>query len=313
MADALRHGILIYNPVSGRQRAEQRVAVVRHDLRAAGFDVAPRPTAGPGDATRIALAVTRGHGLDAGAEVVFALGGDGTLRETAAGLLGSDVPLGFLPAGTVNVMTLALGLPSRLRAAARLAGHLEARQVDVGHCGEHMFLMMASCGLDAEVMARQNPARKRFWGRAAVAATAVGTWWRYTYPPIEIESDGKTERATLVAVCNIPFYGGGFRLAPAADFADGALDLVLFRGVSRVSALALARDVALRRHLGRADITVRRIQHATLTVPAHGALQVDGDAMDHASARLTRPRVFRIEVVPRCLRLLMRPGTPSKW
>ncbi len=272
----MQTGILIYNPASGRQHAERLVDQLLVDLRGQGFQLEPRPTAGPGDATRMAHATTLDLGTDAGAEVVFALGGDGTLRESAAGLVGSRVALGFLPTGTVNVMARALGVPARPRAAARQAGRLEPLAVDVGCCGSDVFLMMASCGLDAEIMARQRPSLKRFWGRSAVVATGIGAWWQYDYPSIEVAFDGQIASATLVAACNIPYYGGAFKLAPSAEMTDGKLDLVLFRGQGRRSALGLAGDVALGRHTERGDIEFQRISHAVVHLPNTARLQVDG-------------------------------------
>lgn len=271
----MRQALLLYNPVSGRQRSARLVPQVLAALEAGGFAVAPRPTAGPGDATRLAAAAVAGGDV----EVVFALGGDGTLRETAAGLRGSDVALGPLPLGTANVLALSLAIPRSPIAAARAAAAWAPRSVDVGTVGDEPFLMMLSVGLDAAVVAAQDPLWKRHLGRAAFAASGAARWWRYEYPEIEVRSGDWSTAASFVAVCNIPHYGGAFRMAPAADVCDGQLDLVLFRGRDRISTLAFARDLFFARHVDRADVEVRRVTEVEIDGPRALLAQLDGDAL----------------------------------
>ena len=103
----MRRAALIYNPTAGRQRHAQVLEAILAALRDGGFDVEPVPTGAAGEATELA----RRLAAEGGAEAVFAFGGDGTVREVAAGLLGSAVALGIMPGGTANVLALALGLP----------------------------------------------------------------------------------------------------------------------------------------------------------------------------------------------------------
>ena len=218
----MRSAALIYNPTAGRQRHEQLLDSVLSALRNGGFAVEPVPTGGPGEATRLARA--------SAAEVVFAFGGDGTVREVAAGLLGTGAALGILPGGTVNVMALALGLPRDPLAAARLAGKLEIQKLDVGLVNKAPFLMMVSAGLDASVLAGLDTRLKHRFGQGAYLWQGLQEWWRYPYHRFEVVADGEPLEASFVAVSNIPYYGGAFALAPGARPHDGRLDLVLFRG-----------------------------------------------------------------------------------
>ncbi|RMH16925.1 MAG: diacylglycerol kinase family lipid kinase [Acidobacteria bacterium] len=296
----MRRAILIYNPTAGRRRAQGRLPAIVEALDAGGFDVEARPTAAPGDATRIARQAARG-----GVETVFALGGDGTLREAAAGLLGSDLELGFLPGGTVNVMALAFGLPRDALAAARRMGGLEARRVDVGLCGGEAFLMSFSAGFDAAVMAGQSPALKRRLGPPAVFLAGLACWWRYAYPEIAFRADGAAaERAILVAALNAPYYGGAFRVAPEADMGDGRLDLLLLRAPgrrrARAATLGFWRDVALGRHLRRRDLEHRRVRSVEILTPPGIPLQLDGDV-------LAASPPLRVTLSPHRLKVLTAP------
>ena len=271
----MRSAVLIYNPKSGRQLAKRLLPQVLEVLRDGGFEVEPRATQGPGDATRLAREAVE----DSTPEAAFAMGGDGTLREVARGLLGSEVPLAPLPTGTANVLSLALGLPQQALEAARVLPGCVARSIDVGLAGNEPFLMQISAGLDAEVMARQDSAAKKRFGKAAVAWTGLRRWWAYGYPEIELRFGGRSQRITFFAACNIPQYAGAFRMAPDADLQDGLLDLVLFHGRGRMASLSFARDLALGRHLKRADVEVQRVRELEIKGPPECPIQVDGDIL----------------------------------
>lgn len=275
--------VLIYNPKAGG-KVEALVPRIAEVLSAGGYALEPCPTKGPGDATQLAR-----RAVDQGAEVAFALGGDGTLREVAAGLLGSSVALGALPAGTANVLALALGIPRNALAAAKALAGGRRQEIDVGLAGEEPFLMMASCGLDSEVMAHQSPWWKKRFGRAAFGVTMLKQWWTYGYPEVEVRHAGTSLRGTLAAVCNVPYYGGKFKLAPDADFTDGLLDVVVFRGRGRWATLAFNLQLARGRHVHRPDVELMRVREVEVLAPPEVRLQIDGDVL-----MATPPFTFRM-------------------
>ena len=292
----MKHSALVYNPKSG-SHAPRLLPPVLAALAAAGYDAEPRPTTAPGDATRLAR-----EAAAQGVEAVFAMGGDGTLREAAAGLLGTEVALGPLPAGTANVLVRSLGLPRRTLAAARAMATARPRPIDVGRVGEELFLMMASCGLDSAVIARQSSFLKKIMGRAAFALRGVASWWSYGYPEIHVRHraagrGGKQLRGSLVVVANIPCYGGDFRIAPAADFGDQRLDLVVFRGGGRIATSGFARDLVLGRHTRRADVTTDRVEEVTIEAPDDVRLQIDGDVLVAPSPWTVRLAAERLRVL----------------
>ena len=294
--ERLRTAVLIFNPAAGKHQAETQAARLAATLATRGFDTEPRATRAPGDAENIASTAVR-DGVDA----IFALGGDGTLREAACGVIGTDVALGFLPTGTANVMTFALGLPTDAARVAAIADQLEPRRVDVGVCADEPFLMMASAGLDGAALAAVQPTLKRRFGKLGVAMAALDAWWRYDYPPIRLEVGGQMHEASLVIAANIPFYGGRFRIAPDAALDDGKLDLVLFRGRGRRATLAFGRDLAFGRHLRRSDTEHIATDRLRILAPDGAAGQLDGD-----------PRTFTtpadIGVLKGALHVLVRPA-----
>lgn len=261
--------------MAGQDRSHRNVDLVLAALRRGGCSVELAATKAPGDATRLAREASAQGDVD----VVFALGGDGTLREAATGLLGSAVPLGPLPGGTTNVLHYGLGLPHEPEAAAAALCRLDARPMDVGLCEGTPFLMMASAGLDSHVMSRLDGNLKEAFGVAGVFLEGLGRWLSYDYPEMEIELDERTIGASLAIVANIPFYGGPFRIAPLARIDDRCLDVVLFRGRGRSAMLSFVMDVMTDSHVHRQDVEFVRVKHVRLQSPRGMPIQIDGDAL----------------------------------
>lgn len=270
----MKKAALIFNPRAGSWQTAQRVAAIQKALAGSGYETEARPTRAPGHASELA-----NEAAASGFEAVFAHGGDGTVRETAAGLVGTGVAMAPIPGGTTNVVARALGLPQHPLRAARALVRTEALEMDVGLCGDEVFLMQTSAGLDAHIMGRLNPWLKRRFGKAAVAYSGALHFATYDYPAIEVIADGRPLSASLMAVCNLPYYAGSYQMAPGASTSDRTLDLVLFRGTGSRDTLAFARDLLLGRHLKRDDVELIRVQRVEIRGPAGLDIQLDGDAM----------------------------------
>ncbi len=292
---APRRAALLYNPAAGRRRHARVLDDLRAVLAAAGWAAEPIPTPQPGAATGMARELAAGGAVEA----VLAFGGDGTVREVAAGLIGTGVALGLLPGGTVNLLARALGLPADpLAAAAALAG-LAPRPLDVGLAGATPFLMMVSAGLDGAALAGLASGFGRFkarFGRSAIAAQALREWWRYTYPELTVTADGRALSATFVVIANIPLYGGPFRLVPEARPDDGRLDLLVFRG-RRAATARFAWDLLRGAHLRRPDVTALPVTEVLLAGPPGALAQVDGDPCPE-------PLPLRVRLAPEKLLVL---------
>jgi len=159
-------------------------------------------------------------------------GGDGTAGDVAAGLIGTGVPLGILPAGTFNNIARALGLPSDPVAAARLLASARPRAMDAGFANGRVFLEVAGVGLDAAVM----PFGERLKARQLSALLpALIRLARFRAVEVTLDLDyarGIRVHTPLVAIANGPFYGAGFAVAPEARWDDGRLTVRVFEGVT---------------------------------------------------------------------------------
>jgi diacylglycerol kinase family enzyme len=195
--------LLIWNPFAGsvsQRRKEVIGKALAADFKLEEVETTHRNHAG--DLARDAV--------DRGFDAVFAFGGDGTINETAQGLVGSEVALGILPGGSTNVMARSLGIPTDpIEAVAFLAGHLRSgtmRRIDVGRIEDRFFLFSAGMGLDAEVVRRmeEHPERKRKYGKWAFVSSALRaglSQYRGQEPWITLTVDGGSPEQVVLAIC----------------------------------------------------------------------------------------------------------------
>lgn len=111
--------------------------------------------------------------IQAGAELVFACGGDGTVMSCVNGLVSTDVALAVLPCGTGNLLAANLGLSNDLAAALEVAIEQGRRRLDVGMVGDQCFTVMAGMGFDAQMLATTSEATKAWIGWPAYLTGAV--------------------------------------------------------------------------------------------------------------------------------------------
>lgn len=212
---------------------------------------------------------------------VVAAGGDGTIS-LLANQLPDNTPLAILPLGTENLLAKYLGISSDPDALANMIVAGNCRQLDVGRANGKLFLVMASCGFDADVVHRLHRKRKghiRHWSYAKPVVSAIR---KYKYPKVRISleaNDGSQVNASScwAFVFNVPRYAMNLPIGTEANPEDGALDLCTFRGGSLFRGLFYLVAVLLRRHK---NWTNSKSYHFTkLTMESDGEVpyQLDGD------------------------------------
>jgi diacylglycerol kinase family enzyme len=203
-----------------------------------------------------------------GADLLLLWGGDGTVQRCIDALVGSEVVIGVLPAGTANLLASNLGLPMDLAGALDVALYGGRRALDVGLLNGERFAVMAGLGFDANMMRGAKRTLKRRFGRVAYvwsAASAV----RSKAARMRIEIDGRSwfdGRASCVLFGNFGTITGGLTVFAEARPDDGALEVavVTARGPTQW-ARVLTALVA-----GRADRSrfVQKVRGHDITVKA---------------------------------------------
>jgi diacylglycerol kinase family enzyme len=228
----------------------------------------------------------------AGADVVCAYGGDGTVRVVGATLAGTGVPLGVSAAGTGNLLARNLSLPLDRPSALRVALSGRDMPIDVGQCvldasGEDEkprelgFLVMAGLGFDAAIMADVQVGMKDRLGYFAyVAAGARNLRGPQMRVRLQYDDDEPiTRRVRTVLAGNVGRIGGGITLMPDARIDDGYLDLLTLSPHGVVGWTAVAVRVFSRRRTGHERVEHHRCRRVRITVDDPQPVQVDGDVV----------------------------------
>lgn len=229
----MRRALLIYNPVAGQWWRRPRPEDVRGELARHGWDAQLLVTEGQDHATEL----VRAH-LSPEIEAVWASGGDGTLAQAATALVGSGVPLGIIPVGTVNVIARETGIPNGAGPSiAAVAKSSARRDFHAWRANGRAVLLGAGAGFDARAMGRVNPRIKSSLGLIGIGARGVWEWARYDFPLLHVTGEDAGGRpidteATQVLATVPRHFAGSHVLVPDADPEDAIIDVVLFRGRS---------------------------------------------------------------------------------
>ena len=229
------HHLFIINPAAGSyNRTEEASAIIHKVCRARKLDYEIRVSTAPGECARIAW-----EACQTGKELrIYACGGDGTLNEVAGGVAGFDnAAITVYSGGSGNDFVKLFDEPKAFFDLNRL---MDAEEVtfDLIKCNDTFALNICSVGLDARIGTDVSNYKRLplLHGFRAYAASTVVNVIKGISEHYVVEINGETIDAeqTFVCVCNGRYYGGGFNPIPEADPADGLLDVLLVKKVSRV-------------------------------------------------------------------------------
>lgn len=293
--------LVIVNPSSGggrAGRAQASVAAVFTDHGRAAKFVRSQSTSD--------IREQAARAAENGTHYVAALGGDGTLHHLIEGVIGTDVVVGFFPAGNGNDIARALGIPNHPVEAAKNFLQGTARAVDVvrvrsnGGRVSH-FIGAGGLGMDAEAA---HLANRRFKDWPKTSRYLVGMFQAYFGGrpwnlSAEIDDVSWAGEILFAAVANGNSYGSGLRIAPDAKMDDGWLDIVL---VGQVTLLRLLKAIPIVLRSGdlRGFPEVQRFRCRKIAMKTDRMARVHGDGEDLGES----PAEF--EVLPGAVRIVAR-------
>jgi YegS/Rv2252/BmrU family lipid kinase len=222
---------IIINPAAGRD--EPILNTINRVFHPHDLNWQVAVTLRDGDGQRFAQ-----EAVAADADVVVVYGGDGTVKDVANGMIGSDVPLAILPGGTGNALAHKLLIPIQLEPAAQLIveGH-QLQALDLGEvvCADQQrgyFLLRSSIGLQNKLLENSTRELKQQFGFMAYFIAAAQTMIDSKDITYHLSVDGESVTATGVncLICNVSTIGGGasFDFAPQVEPGDGLLNVFIF-------------------------------------------------------------------------------------
>ena len=237
-----------------------------------------------------------------------AAGGDGTVSAVAAALVGTDVPLGVLPLGTLNHFAKDVGVPldPAQAAGAVVAGH--AIRVDVARVNERTFLNNSSIGLYPQVV-RARDARRKEVGGSKRAATLRSTWTLLRDMPLArlvLSIDGRDAvvPTAILFIGNNAYKLEGLGMGTRASLQQGTLTVVHTRRTGRLALAALALRAFVGALDGARELTLEEATSVRVDAP-RGQLRI---ALDGEVFAMRPPLHFRS--LPGALRVLVPQAAP---
>jgi diacylglycerol kinase (ATP) len=271
--------LLVVNAAAGARRGPRLALQLSRELRARGVavSVAFTPSGPDADLERAIL----------DAEVVIAVGGDGTLNRVAGVVIRAprmDRPapiIGFLPCGTGNVAVRAFGLPRKVRDVADLVVSQTVRTLDAGVVSRYgevvgVFLLWAGAGIDASLIETVGARREQFKGWRLLGEytrEAIRMSFTYRFPRIELVAEGVSGQFGAVVVANVGrlIFGSVTR---SADPSDGKLNIIATKPRTRLGWLRAVLLYALHRYdrcskVSRVLATSVELRSSVDRVPIH--------------------------------------------
>jgi len=300
---------IIFNPTAGGGKANKlqskiMVGIEKHF----GKNYTLSETHYPCEATTLSR-----DAIIKGANLIIAVGGDGTIQEVVNGFCHNGViinplcELGIIDCGTGSGLAQSLGLPESIDDQISLIRNGEWSEIDVGqisfdnHCNEReerIFVSECQVGIGSAVVEGVQSTHKRLGGKLAFGSVALKKLFRYEGQNISLQFDGdkKTDSKSIgVVIGNGICCGGGMRLTPAAQLNDGLLDVLTIHNMSTINRLINFPKIYWGKHVDSPYFDVRRSRKILIDSNKPLPIAADGEMLGRTPCE--------IEVLPAALKI----------
>lgn len=293
---------MVVNPASANGRTAKQWPDIARQAEKRGLHVDVRLTEAQGHATELAAAA-----VAEGAELVLAVGGDGTVSEIANGMAGAQATdLAVIERGSGCDFIRTFGISKDTARALEVATTSPARPIDLGRVSytdpdgtpaTRYFANIASAGLTGVAADRVNRGGKPLGATVAFAWAAVATFATYRNSRFVVEIDGEVidQICNNAIVANCRYFAGGMKILPDADPSDGLFDVLVWGDVSKVDLARNLHKLYRGTHVTHPKATIRRARRVVVTPQTPLPIEVDGEQPGMT------PATF--DVVPSALRL----------
>jgi diacylglycerol kinase (ATP) len=300
---------VVINPAAGGGKSGRRWPAIRGLLEEAIGPFDHAMTTERGEATLFAR-----RAIGECAEILIAVGGDGTVNEIVNGFAGPDgkiaktCALGIVPCGTGSDLMRGLGGLGNARSAIEKLKNRQERRLDVGRLEfinsdggnrSRLFLNAASFGFSGLVCHNMIRTRPPTYVPARIAYLGATFSALKSFRPVQvrIDADGKIveKEVMLAAVANGRYFGAGMMIAPDADIQDGLLDIVVLKPMSKLRLVRKIVHVYRGTHLALPEIEVYRAARISADGPNGAAaarvhVEADGESAGHLNCKFSIER-----------------------
>jgi len=283
---------VVVNPTSGKRRGEQIAREAARVLRGHGHEVDEIWGQTAQDAHAQLKTSVAGSSLD----IVAVVGGDGALHELLPTLHENHLTTAMIPAGTGNDVARHLGVRDP-RMAVEAIHAQRTKTIDLIRIDTRLVATVIASGFDSKVNERANAMT---WPRGNMRYNLAILKELREFEPLAftLEADGQQydRQAMLVAVANLPSFGGGLRIGEGAQDDDGLLDIIVIHPVSKLRLIRVFPMLYKGTHIHQPE--VERIRAKRVTWAADGIVAYgDGERLG--------PLPLTAEAVPGALTMIV--------
>jgi YegS/Rv2252/BmrU family lipid kinase len=289
----------IVNPKSGATGSKLVGQVFEEYLVERGYKVRVNLTTSLANACEVATDAA----VDYNCAMVVVVGGDGTIREVAHGLEGSDKPLLIVPCGTENLLANELGFDEKLKTIIKAFEGWYIRPLDLGIANGKCFTSIAGFGFDGSVVRRVSSQRRGHIDYFDYFWPLWRTFWEYKFGAMKVLVDGEEifDGRGLVFVGNISRYAVGLQILHYADFSDGVLDVCIYQCASQLHLIKHSAMTVFKRHADCSDVIYRQGREITVSSRSDDIdTEIDGDPGPALPVH--------IKVIPRAVNCIVPEG-----
>ena len=217
--------------------------------------------------------------------VIYVVGGDGTLTRTLPGIVGTKNKLGIIPSGSGNDTYKAVKMLPKGESV-----------IDLGKINDTYFINVACTGLDAEVGNNVDVLRNTFIPPSQLYnASIVYTFVKFKFKKVIFKTNIKTisSKYSIISICNGSYYGGGYNIAPKSNLTDGMFDIYYVEKMNKLKIIALILKLKKGKHEGKRRVHKFRTNHIELEIEEEVTFNVDGE-------QLTNNK-FIIDILPKAI------------
>jgi diacylglycerol kinase (ATP) len=210
-------------------------------------------------------------------DIVVAVGGDGTINNTAAYIAGTDKVFSIIPFGSGNGLARHLGLYGSIQRSFQIINEGKVKAIDTGSVNNHFFLNVAGAGFDAHISDLFDKTEKR--GFIEYLRISLKEFANYKALPYRLEVDGNVREmdAFIVCVANGSQYGNNAYIAPQANVTDGIFEITIIKPFTFWGALALGYKMFTKLIHQSKSVEILSGKQINLLRKNDGVVNIDGE------------------------------------
>ena len=289
--------LMIHNPVAGTHSPEEFTKMTKEFFNAKRWDYDIHTTSKDEDTPAIVA-----EKLKNDYDLVIASGGDGTVSAVAGGIDRKNIPLGILPAGTGNALSIDLKIPQNLEQALALIAEKPAlRSIDAFTVDNQLFLLNLSIGFTALTIKKANRKLKRKYGRLAYLVSGLESFIGIQPHTFHLKIDGKphtVEASEIILFNSVTMGDAGQFFNLGVENNDQKLDLFILKSKSIIDYFHLFINFILRRPKQAPTLDHYEVSDQ-LSIQTNKRLYVQADG------ELIAPSPVEVRIIPQAVNIIV--------